>query len=216
MCLSTTCDTQSIFDKLQITMDQKKAPVCILLFSGKRKSGKDYLTEELVKTLRTFTDLVVIKISAPIKSHFATAYNLTLDDLMGSGEYKEKYRKDMITWSDSERARDPGTFCRQAVKMYEAESKPVWIVSDVRRKTDIAWFQAMYDDVVKTVRIEADQQTRHDRGFVHTEGVDNVTSECDLDDVHSWDWVIDNSSGSDSLSSLQSIVAHVRNAVASS
>lgn len=185
-------------------------PKCILLFSGKRKTGKDYLTEELLKSFKTFTEVVVIKISAPIKSHFASTYNLNLSDLMSDGEYKEKYRTDMIIWSDQERLKDPGVFCNAAVKLYEADKKPIWIVSDIRRKTDIAWFRTMYGNVVKTVRITADEKTRLDRGYVFTSGVDDVASECDLDDFCGWDWVIDNSCAGNPSNCLKDIEDYVK------
>lgn len=193
-------------------MTSKPNPKCILLFSGKRKSGKDYLTEELLKSLKGTAESVVIKISAPIKSHFASTYNLNLSDLMSDGEYKEKFRCEMIKWSDEERLKDPGGFCSSAVKLYDAHKKAIWIVSDVRRKTDIAWFVAIYGDVVKTVRIHADEKTRLERGYVFTEGVDNVTSECDLDDFCGWDWEIDNSIGQnpvDGLKAVENFVASV-------
>lgn len=56
----------------------------------------------------------VIKISEPIKSHWAKEKNLDLKELLGDGEYKEKYRKDMIEWSDEIRKTDYGYFCRVA------------------------------------------------------------------------------------------------------
>jgi len=194
-------------------MSSLSEPKCVLLFSGKRKSGKDYFTDNLLKDVRQWIDVAVIKISGPIKSHYASTYNLSFEDLMGSGEYKERYRSEMIKWSDEERLKDPGIFCRQAVKMYEAEQKEVWVVSDVRRKTDIAWFKAMYGNSVKTVRMTADEETRVGRGFVFTDGVDNVTSECDLDDVDDFDWVFDNSNGTIIDVAINTIKDHIRRAI---
>jgi phosphomevalonate kinase len=46
----------------------------------------------------------------------------------------------------------------------------VWIVGDVRRKTDIQWFKETYQDKIKTVRIRADTNVRESRGFVFTKG----------------------------------------------
>lgn len=171
--------------------NRHKYPLCILLFSGKRKSGKDYVTDKLLEQCDK-DKYVIVKISAPIKAHFSKTYDLNLNDLMSSGEYKENYRTEMIKWSDEMRKKDPGTFCSAAVEMYGATSKPIWIVSDVRRKTDIAWFKENYGDVVKTVRVHADEKTRVERGWVFTTGVDDVASECDLDDFTEWDWEIDN------------------------
>lgn len=57
---------------------------------------------------------VVIRISEPIKSHWAKINNLDLQQLMSCNDYKEKYRKAMIEWSDEIRQDDPGYFCKIA------------------------------------------------------------------------------------------------------
>lgn len=50
-----------------------------------------------------------------------------------------------------------------------ALAKPIWIVSDVRRKTDIEWFQKNFNNVI-TIRIMTDDITRKSRGFIYTIG----------------------------------------------
>lgn len=56
----------------------------------------------------------IIRISHPIKSHWAQAKGLDLQQLLGDGPYKELYRKEMIVWSDEVRAETPEFFCREA------------------------------------------------------------------------------------------------------
>ncbi|XP_044258370.1 phosphomevalonate kinase isoform X2 [Tribolium madens] len=168
-------------------------PRLILLFSGKRKSGKDYICETLKEKLGE-ENYTIIRISGPLKRLYAESHNLTTDDvneMMTDGPLKEKFRAEMIQWSDEIRVKDPGFFCKAATKM--AESRPFWIVSDIRRKTDIQWFKNTYKDkIIKLIRVEADEMTRQKRGWIFTEGVDNVTSECDLDDFNDWDLIIKN------------------------
>ncbi|PZC85250.1 hypothetical protein B5X24_HaOG202435 [Helicoverpa armigera] len=182
-------------------------PQIILLFSGKRKSGKDFLTTHLQKLLGDKCE--VLKISQPIKSHWAKEKNLNLNELLGDGEYKEQYRLDMINWSDEMRLQDYGYFCRIACQ--DATDKPIWIVSDIRRKTDICWFKEKYGDQIRTIRIIADEDTRKKRGFQFKSGVDDVASECNLDDYSDWDLVIDNSDGKqevkDQLSSILGLLS---------
>ena len=60
----------------------------------------------------------MIKISAPIKSHWAEKHDLNFEELMGAGEYKETHRHDMIKWSEQIRQKDYGYFCQAAVKMF--------------------------------------------------------------------------------------------------
>ncbi|XP_047029138.1 probable phosphomevalonate kinase [Helicoverpa zea] len=182
-------------------------PQIILLFSGKRKSGKDFLTTHLQKLLVDKCE--VLKISQPIKSHWAKEKNLNLNELLGDGEYKEQYRLDMINWSDKMRLQDYGYFCRIACQ--DAAEKPIWIVSDIRRKTDIRWFKEKYGEQIRTIRIIADEDTRKQRGFQFKSGVDDVASECNLDDYTDWDLVIDNSDGKqeleDQLSSILGLLS---------
>lgn len=56
----------------------------------------------------------VLKISEPIKSHWAKEKNLNLNELLSDGEYKEQYRLDMIRWSEEMRDKDYGCFCKIA------------------------------------------------------------------------------------------------------
>lgn len=58
----------------------------------------------------------IIRISEPIKSHWAREKGLDLNELLSDGPYKEKYRKQMIEWSDGIRHKDPGYFCRLSIE----------------------------------------------------------------------------------------------------
>ncbi|XP_045538848.1 phosphomevalonate kinase [Papilio machaon] len=184
-------------------------PQVILLFSGKRKSGKDFLTDHLQKILLDKCE--IIKISKPIKSHWAKVKGLNLDELLSDGKYKEQYRLDMIQWSEEMRFKDYGCFCHSACQ--NAVDKPVWIVSDIRRKTDIQWFKENYSDVIRNIRITADDDTRKARGYNFQLGVDDVASECDLDDYNDWDLIINNGKNGQSLeeqiSAILTLIQHV-------
>jgi phosphomevalonate kinase len=190
----------------------------ILLFSGKRKSGKDFITEKLLARYKSnFIDsqilplfcfslgrenAEIIRISEPIKSTWAKENNLDLEQLLSDGPYKEKYRQNMIVWSDEMRAKDSGIFCRAAS---ENISKSIVIVSDIRRKTDIKWFQENFGDKIALVRILCDDTERSRRGWIFQEAVDDIQSECDLDDWTEWNSVIENNGNRDISSMLEDI-----------
>lgn len=87
-----------------------------------------------------------------------------------------------------------------------APLKSIWIVSDIRRKTDIKWFQDNYGDKIKTIRLKADLETRKIRGWYFTIGVDDVTSECDLDDYNEWNLQITNNNNQEFNAGLQDIL----------
>ncbi|XP_018570025.1 phosphomevalonate kinase [Anoplophora glabripennis] len=182
------------------------SPHIILMFSGKRKSGKDFICEKLKMILEE--KCAIIRISAPLKCSYAETHNLDIKELMSDGPYKEKYRLDMIKWSDKIREEDPGYFCKKACD--DAEIKPVWIVTDIRRKSDIKWFKETYKDKIKTVRISAELETRKNRGWIFQNGVDDVASECDLDDWVKWNLEVKN----DSEEELEDAIEKILNFVA--
>lgn len=189
-------------------------PKRVLLFSGKRKCGKDYITDLLLERIGS-KDAVIIKISSPIKSHWAEEKGLDLKQLMSADEYKERYRQEMILWSEAIRDKDPGCFCRKAVVMYKAQEKPVWIVSDIRRQTDIAWFTQEYGETVRTIRVAAEEDVRVKRGYVFTSGIDDKASECDLDKVGNWHWTINNNGSAEELEKLlDPLIEDIRSALA--
>eukprot|EP00056_Hartaetosiga_gracilis_P011856 m.183299 g.183299 ORF g.183299 m.183299 type:complete len:230 (+) comp13592_c0_seq21:81-770(+) len=164
----------------------KAAPDCVIIISGKRKSGKDYLTGALSERIGTYSS--VVRLSAPLKRQFAIDHNLDFEELLKSSEYKEKYRFDMIKWGEEKRAADPGYFCRLAT---EGQTARVWIVSDARRKTDIEYFQKRYNTY--TLRVSSTESVREQRGWRFTSGVDDAESECGLDDTE-FDHVVENNS----------------------
>lgn len=148
----------------------------------------------------------IIRISAPIKSFFSNRENLDLALLLSDGAYKEKYRKEMIIWSDEMRAKDYGIFCREASKDI---SKETIIVSDIRRKTDIKWFRETFGSKVKLIRIKCDDCVREQRGWKFQTGVDDIQSECDLDDWNEWDLIIENCGDKDTNEILDEIIKNV-------
>eukprot|EP00465_Bigelowiella_longifila_P015220 CAMPEP_0185274090 /NCGR_PEP_ID=MMETSP1359-20130426/51039_1 /TAXON_ID=552665 /ORGANISM="Bigelowiella longifila, Strain CCMP242" /LENGTH=174 /DNA_ID=CAMNT_0027866941 /DNA_START=177 /DNA_END=698 /DNA_ORIENTATION=+ len=155
----------------------KQVPV-VVIFSGKRKSGKDYCTERLKSMLGPET-AEIGRLSAPLKLAYAKEHNLDYKQLLSDGPYKEKYRKDMIRWGEERRNKDPGFFAKLVVASC---ARPVLIISDARRVTDIEFFKEPARGFYPiTVRVEATEETRKTRGWVFTDGVDNVESECGLD-----------------------------------
>lgn len=181
-------------------------PKQVLLFSGKRKSGKDFIAENICNTLGA-QNCEIIRISHPIKAHWAAQKSLSLEELLGDTQYKEKYRKEMIEWSEQVRNNDYGYFCKEACKSI---SRPICIVSDVRRKTDIKWFKDEFGDKVKTIRIVSDNRIREARGWKFVEGVDDVASECDLDDYKLWDLVVVNNNDVETEELIKPILNQVK------
>ncbi|KAI8480783.1 PREDICTED: phosphomevalonate kinase-like [Branchiostoma belcheri] len=167
-----------------------EVPCAVVIFSGKRKSGKDFVTDLLQRRVGE-DNCELMRLSGPLKSQYAKEHDLNLQRLLDASEYKETYRLDMIRWGEERRNQDPGYFCRLATRCPGAQ-KPVWIITDARRKTDIQYFREKYATRAISVRVEAQEEVRRKRGWVFTSGVDDAESECDLDLGVTWDVVITN------------------------
>ncbi|KAL3980085.1 glutamate receptor, ionotropic kainate 2 [Sarotherodon galilaeus] len=175
--------------------DRVSEPSLVLVFSGKRKSGKDYVTELIQKRLGSDV-CCILRLSGPLKEQYAQEHGLDLDQLMGPGPYKEQYRADMIRWGESRRRQDPGFFCRLASR---GAHQPVWVVSDARRLSDLQWFQAEFPQQTRSVRVQSSENTRSQRGWSFTAGVDDAESECGLDSGVEFDWNVINEADAPSL-----------------
>ncbi len=125
---------------------------------------------------------------------------------MDSSSYKEKYRQDMITWSEMIRDKDPAYFCRLAT---EGADKPVWLVCDARRPSDMSYFKSKYNGRTLCVRVVASEDVRVVRGWAFTAGVDDAPSECALDN-YQVDMTIVNDDGDDLSQQLEAIRTKVK------
>ena len=122
--------------------------------------------------------------------------NLDFEKLLDSSEYKEQHRASMVTWGEQQRKTDSGYFCKQLLAPGSASRKPVWIIADVRRKTDIQFFDKFTN---LKLRVEASQETRQKRNWIFISGVDDGETENDLDSYQKWDFVIDNDGNTELL-----------------
>lgn len=188
-------------------------PRLVLVFSGKRKSGKDYVTDRILERLGAEV-CGILRLSGPLKQQYAKERGLDLDQLLGPGPYKEQYRADMIQWGETRRSQDPGYFCRLATA---GAHQPVWVVSDARRLSDLQWFLSEFPQQTRSVRVQSSEQTRTQRGWSFKTGVDDAESECGLDSCVKFDWIITNEADAPSLEEqLQPILRLAEEAAASS
>ncbi|KAK9514471.1 hypothetical protein VZT92_027936 [Zoarces viviparus] len=193
--------------------DRVSGPRLVLVFSGKRKSGKDYVTDLIHNRLGSDV-CCVLRLSGPLKQQYADEHCLDLDQLLGPGLYKERYRADMILWGESRRRQDPGFFCRLATR---GARQPVWVVSDARRLSDLQWFWSEFPRQTQSVRVQSSEETRKQRGWSFSAGVDDAESECGLDSGVDFDWIVTNETDAPSLDEqLQPILKLAEDAASSS
>jgi len=185
-----------------MNMSTAYTPRVIVLMSGKRKCGKDYLANRLCASLNTTRHTaVIVHLSAPIKRAYASEHHLDYELLMSDGEYKEHHRAAMVDWSERVRANDADYFCRLAVPSSPSDNHPtrtVLSVADYRRPSDLAYFTRHFTTShIFRLRIHATDVVRRERGFVYTIGIDDCATECALDDYTDWHMTFENSSSND-------------------
>ncbi|XP_061649952.1 phosphomevalonate kinase isoform X2 [Phyllopteryx taeniolatus] len=197
-------DSSAGMDPSDPKQSLRSEPKLVLIFSGKRKSGKDYVTDIVLDRLGEDV-CAVVRLSAPLKQAYAQEHCLDLEQLLGCGVYKEVYRADMIRWGEARRRQDPGFFCRLATR---GARRPIWVVSDARRMSDLQWFWAKFPRQTRCVRVESREETRRRRGWSFTAGVDDAESECGLDSGVDFHWTITNEADAPSLEDqLRPIIA---------
>lgn len=191
--------------------DDGSAVRAIIVLSGKRKSGKDFVAENIVDRLKE-ENCVIIRVASPIKKHFCNKYNMSYDEMITSSQYKEQRRQEMIKWGEMQRAKDKYVFCETITQEAVETRKPVWILSDARRPTDVEYFKEYSrtrNCSFYSIRISADLDTRVKRGWKFTVGVDDVDSECALDDYQSWSHMFENSSSDNVLNVVKTFCSEV-------
>ena len=185
----------------------------IIVVSGKRKSGKDFVTNNIVKEI-SGTSCHVMKVASPIKKHFCQKYNMNYEEMITSSPYKEQRRAEMIRWGEEQRANDVSFFCRSEKSNALETGKPVWILSDARRPSDVEYFRNYAKEngnFFYAIRISANIETRKSRGWTFTKNVDDVESECALDQYQNWDFKFDNSQGDNILEKVKVLIEKIRN-----
>nr|UJH41138.1 phosphomevalonate kinase [Pardosa pseudoannulata] len=181
------------------------SPKAIIILSGKRKSGKDFIANLLLERFLP-EEAVIVRLSGPLKERYALENDLDYKRLLDTSEYKEVYRQKMIKWGEEIRNHDPGYFCRHAIAQSNASYKKIWVVSDARRKTDIEFFLSNFPNITHTVRINASDDVRKNRGWIYTKGVDDVESECGLDDYANWSFQLTNNNTKELLEQINSFL----------
>ena len=180
-----------------------------VVFSGKRKSGKDYCSDKLLALVGEGV-AEIGRLSGPLKKAYAEEHGLDYEELLTASAYKERHRKSMIDWGEARRNADPGFF---ATKVLGAATRPVLVVSDARRGSDVDFFLRRVPAVVR-VRVAAADVTREARGWAFAAGVDDAESECGLDAYGKWDIIIKNDDGADLHEHLALLTKNAADALA--
>ena len=167
----------------------------IIIFSGKQYSGKDTAAKILMEFLPEYKRCAMGDI---IKLEYGRMHGITYEEIE---QNKPKYRQGLIDLGNWGRTQSPDYWLEKII------SQPGKIVvTDVRIKHEYEVFKKAG---AISVRIEASRELRESRGGKLV-GENDVT-EVDLDNIHDWDYLIDNNSDCETLrKSILKIVEKIR------
>lgn len=177
-------------------VDAEKA---IILFTGKRASGKDFVAAMLASHLQGVENIAVYStaLGKINKRIYAIDNGLDYERLLVDRLYKEEHRVAMVKSHAARDAVNPEWCSGAVVQEFQQSGAAVLIVSDVRRLADLRYFQRIAKEksyVCITLRIDCSDEARSLRGWRSDDVTDSLLTETELDGSSvNWSACIDNS-----------------------
>lgn len=164
-------------------------PPTYILISGKRYTGKDFIAK-LINEFQKGSQVI----------HFADAVKYIYAErklgdmalgtrLIHDREFKELHRKGLIELSQSEKVHEgDDIWVKRLIEIHNSEK--IYIVPDLRFKAEIN-SSALTGRIIK-INVIASEETRKNRGWIYDKEIDTHSSEVDLDEFNSFDYIIKN------------------------
>lgn len=183
----------STAESLNDLHDKDVQPLLYILVSGKRASGKDYITNLLYDSLVAKGISVHRTALGHInKRSYAASIGIDAMRLEKDREFKESHRIAMIAHHTARNAQDP-EWCLKEVKSNAKQANAeILLLSDIRTLQDLHWFKQQPGEVV-LLRITASDETRKSRGWNPCPKKDSLPTETELDSFFNWTACWDNS-----------------------
>jgi len=157
-------------------------PQVLLLISGKRASGKDFLCKEIGKHLRPILAVQKFSIGDVVKRTYAEQNGIKLS-LFKNRKFKDEHREGLSRLSTQ---LTPG-YCEQLIlKKIRYCKDPIMMITDIRTQSNLEYFKSQFSPSL-SIRISASDDVRTDVGWVYNPAIDDSFLECDLDKNENWD-----------------------------
>jgi len=172
----------------------KLSPMRVILLSGKRASGKDFVADKIQRALEKLhwrvhrTSLGILN-----KQAYAKEHNIDVNRLEKDRKFKEEHRQAMIMHHTKLDDLDPEWAVKSVLHAAVDEKADILLVSDIRRLKDLEWFQKNSPTAPILLRIDADDVARLERGWDPNPAKDQLLTEVELDDYQAWTSLFDNS-----------------------
>ena len=147
----------------------------IIVLSGKQYSGKDTAAKIILENLTNFKR---IGLGDAIKIEYSEKTGIPFEEIEAN---KHLYRQDLINLGNSRRSEDKDYWIKKVISL-----PGNIVVPDVRVKRELEFFK---EANAYCIRVEASRETRSARGKLV--GETDIT-EVDLDNINTWDSVINN------------------------
>eukprot|EP01098_Paradermamoeba_levis_P016144 TRINITY_DN8536_c0_g1_i1.p1 TRINITY_DN8536_c0_g1~~TRINITY_DN8536_c0_g1_i1.p1 ORF type:complete len:206 (-),score=45.66 TRINITY_DN8536_c0_g1_i1:138-755(-) len=182
--------------------DQQQSKRFIVLVSGKRFSGKDFISSLLASRLQLKgISSTVTHLADGLKKVFAAHANLDLHRLLTDREFKESHREEMTNFYLQTQKENKHRWCTQLWEDFQQSSSTAFIISDLRHQFEVDFFKQKEKEqgenpegfpfTLLLVRIDSKESTREKRGWQKT-ATDLDTTEIDLDQFSGWSLKYDN------------------------
>ena len=169
-------------------------PKLLVLLSGKRTVGKDFIADLLDCAFSSHGFTVYRSALGNVnKKLYAEKFGIEVERLFNDRDFKETHRAAMIEHHKQLNAADP-EWCLMTV-LEAASGSDIMILSDLRTSKDLNWFKNQ-EIPVMLLRITASNDARKDRGWVPCPLKDALFTETDLDSYNNWTACWDNSDNS--------------------
>jgi len=169
----------------------------IFIISGKRHTGKDFLSLRLqsyiINVLRK--NCRFLSGSKVLKEEFCRDNALDIEKMLNDRSYKEEHRAKMTQYYYDVLSKKGIDFCnQQLIEQMLSVSEPTYFILDIRYKFEIdCYVKYGLEDLMTKIRINVVDEIKQKRGWVYNPTVDNDASEIELDGYDKWDYVFDNS-----------------------
>lgn len=169
----------------------KQQPKLLVLLSGKRASGKDYVANLLDKAFSERGFKVCRTALGNInKQVYANLVGIDVERLLNDRAFKEEHRVAIVEHHTKRNSDDP-EWCLKLV-FEKVVGSDIMILSDLRTLADLIWFQKQKIPVV-LLRINASDGARKECGWDPSPVKDMLHTETDLDNFKEWSALVDNS-----------------------
>eukprot|EP01083_Nonionella_stella_P155021 500217_1 len=196
-----------LHDKLDVLAElgMYKRNEVVVLVSGKRYSGKDYVCTRIERRLEAHSvNHKRFNHADQMKRIYCNSTGADLDLMLKDRSYKEKHRNAMTKLYEriTSNLENKFMFCESIYDQITSRITPynVIIIGDVRRKYEIEFYYKHFDPKkVITIRINASNHSRMDRGWTFDQAKDLNVTERDLDHKTDWNFVVENNETESSI-----------------